>query len=192
MPSLTDRLSSVATVVGPNVELYTLLSRVLMLFAIEFDEVSPVSLVISANVLRLVDEGGVPVHDLPRRSGISRAGIDMALGDLVRRGLATVERTPEATFKAVRLTPEGADARDTYKKQLRMVESSWKRRFGPDTVNELRDVLEAMVGHQDSADSPMRQAIRPYPEGWRAKVKVADTLPHYPMVLHRGGYPDGA
>jgi hypothetical protein len=45
--------------------------------------------------------------------------------------------------------------------------------------------------------------LRPYPDGWRAQrpyvtqttAVVADpagTLPHYPMVLHRGGWPDGS
>jgi hypothetical protein len=34
--------------------------------------------------------------------------------------------------------------------------------------------------------------MTPYPEGWRASVATSETLPHYPMVLHRGGYPDGA
>ncbi len=43
----------------------------------------------------------------------------------------------------------------------------------------------------------------PYPGGWRAhppylrltQAMIADpagTLPHYPMVSHRGGYPDGS
>jgi hypothetical protein len=32
----------------------------------------------------------------------------------------------------------------------------------------------------------------PYPENWRDSVRPPITLPHYPMVLHRGGYPDGS
>ncbi len=31
-----------------------------------------------------------------------------------------------------------------------------------------------------------------YPDNWRAAVRRPATLPHYPMVLHRGGYPDGS
>jgi len=27
---------------------------------------------------------------------------------------------------------------------------------------------------------------------WRAKFRRPEVLPHYPMVLHRGGYPDGS
>jgi hypothetical protein len=34
--------------------------------------------------------------------------------------------------------------------------------------------------------------MQPYPDGWRASVRAPATLPQYPMVLHRGGYPDGS
>jgi hypothetical protein len=45
--------------------------------------------------------------------------------------------------------------------------------------------------------------LRPYPDGWRARGPYlrqttavlndpAAALPHYPMVLHRGGWPDGS
>ena len=49
-------------------------------------------------------------------------------------------------------------------------------------------------------DASLRAALEPidvspaarYERGWRANVKAPDTLPHHPIVLHRGGYPDGA
>jgi hypothetical protein len=31
-----------------------------------------------------------------------------------------------------------------------------------------------------------------YPDGWRASVPKPEGLPHYPMILHRGGFPDGS
>jgi hypothetical protein len=34
--------------------------------------------------------------------------------------------------------------------------------------------------------------LEPPPGGWRAAVRAKDTLPQYPMVLHRGGYPGGS
>ena len=39
---------------------------------------------------------------------------------------------------------------------------------------------------------PSRLGLEPYPDNWRAQVRRPETLPHYPMVLHRGGYPDGS
>jgi hypothetical protein len=38
----------------------------------------------------------------------------------------------------------------------------------------------------------LMQGLEPYPDGWRAQVRRPEVLPHYPMVLHRGGYPDGS
>jgi hypothetical protein len=34
--------------------------------------------------------------------------------------------------------------------------------------------------------------LEPYPDGWRASVRRPETLPHFPMVMHRGGFPDGS
>ena len=39
---------------------------------------------------------------------------------------------------------------------------------------------------------PLLAGLEPYPDNWRARVKPPLVLPHYPMTLHRGGYPDGA
>jgi hypothetical protein len=32
------------------------------------------------------------------------------------------------------------------------------------------------------------RGLEPHPDGWRASVRKPNTLPHYPMVLHRGGF----
>ncbi len=48
-------------------------------------------------------------------------------------------------------------------------------------IRKLRERLENLVYDP-----------RPYPDGWRAKVPKPATLPHFPMVLHRGGFPDGS
>jgi hypothetical protein len=55
-------------------------------------------------------------------------------------------------------------------------------RFGGDTIRELRELLAPLAV----------EAAAPYPDGWRAAVRKPDTLPHFPMVLHRGGFPDGS
>jgi len=51
--------------------------------------------------------------------------------------------------------------------------------------------LQPLVGAADSS-SPLWHGLEPDPDGWRAAVRRPDTLPHYSMVLHRGGYPDGS
>jgi hypothetical protein len=36
------------------------------------------------------------------------------------------------------------------------------------------------------------RGLKPYPDGWRASLPPPQGLPHYPMILHRGGFPDGS
>ncbi|MGH3415586.1 MAG: hypothetical protein ACRDVE_06865 [Actinocrinis sp.] len=55
----------------------------------------------------------------------------------------------------------------------------------------LRQSLERLVG-DGTRDAPLWEGVAPYPDGWRASVRAPTTLPHFPMVLHRGGYPDGS
>jgi hypothetical protein len=71
--------------------LSTLLSRVLLAFAIEFERDSDSSVAICANVLRVLDEKGVRARDLPVLSGVSKESISMAMGVLQNMQLALTE-----------------------------------------------------------------------------------------------------
>jgi len=184
--------------IGSDLGLPTLLSRTLLAFAIEFERESEVSLAISANVLRLFgasDESkGQPVRvrDLPRLSGVSKEAIAMAAGYLAKRGYARLEReSPGSRVKLLALTAEGLRARDIYFQLVLEIENRWRSRFGEKPVRRLRASLEPLVGDATAQGSPLFGGLEPYPEGWRAAVRRPETLPHYPMVLHRGGYPDG-
>ena len=66
----------------------------------------------------------------------------------------------------------------------------------------LSESLGALFVRQEG-HSVVRTALAPYPEGWRANPPYlartqkmisdpATALPHYPMVSHRGGFPDGS
>jgi len=69
-------------------------------------------------------------------------------------------------------------------------------------VTALSQSLGALfVRHE--GQSAVGAALAPYPEGWRANPPYlartrkmisdpATALPHYPMVSHRGGFPDGS
>jgi hypothetical protein len=52
--------------------------------------------------------------------------------------------------------------------------------------------LEPIVGDTELASSPLRVGLRAPPGTWRAARAEPLTLPHHPLVLHRGGYPDGS
>jgi hypothetical protein len=53
----------------------------------------------------------------------------------------------------------------------------------------LRTSLEPLAAGQPP---PLFGGLEPYPDNWRASVRRPDVLPRFPMVLHRGGYPDGS
>lgn len=169
-----------------------LLAKVLLAFAIEFETGSPVSLAIAANVLRLADEAGVPVRDLPRLSGVSEESLQMAFGFLKSRGLAVVQaESPAKKVKVLKLTPAGQLARTQSLKKIQAIEESWRNRFENGSIARLRGSLEAIAADA-GPNSLLMTGIKPYPDGWRAQVPAKECLPDFPMTLHRGGFPDGS
>lgn len=177
---------------GSKLPLSALLSRVLLAFAIDFERESEISLAICANLLRVLDGKGARVRDLPRLSGVSKESLSMAMGILRKGKLATIEaeKTGSRT-KVARLTPRGQAALDYYRELVAEIEKRWQTRFGEKAIGALRESLEQLVG-EGGAQAPLFRGLEPYPDGWRASKPKPETLPHYPMVLHRGGFPDGS
>jgi DNA-binding MarR family transcriptional regulator len=176
-----------------GLSLPALLSRVLVAFATEFERGSDVALAISANLLRVLDQQGVRVRDLPLLAGVSKQAISMATGIAGRQGLAVVEPDPAASRgKVVRLTPGGRRTQDACRRLLATIEDGWQERFGPAGLHGLRQALDRLATAPAGQPSPLWLGLEPYPGGWRASVSRPRTLPHYPMVLHRGGFPDGS
>ena len=153
-----------------------LVAKILLAFAVEFESESEVSLAICADVLRLMGEGGVRVRDLPRLAGVSKEAIAMAVSFLKERGYTA------SAGAALTLTAKGRQALDAYCALVPAIEERWQSCFGAGGMRALREALE-----QVPAVWP-----EPYPDGWRASVPRPEVLPHYPMVLHRGGFPDGS
>jgi DNA-binding MarR family transcriptional regulator len=174
-----------------SLPLFALLSRTLLAFAIEFEAEARLSLAISANVLRVLEESGTPLRDLPKLSGVSKEAISMAVGFLKKMGLVVIEPNAAARGKQVSLTATGEAARDAYPQLAHAIEMRWRDHYGRQNVEDLRSILQRLVG-EPGAESPLFRGLEPYPEGWRAEVSKPLTLPHYPMVLHRGGFPDGS
>ena len=61
--------------------------------------------------------------------------------------------------------------------------------FTPGVTGALRASLEPLAAGRPPV---LSGGLEPYPDNWRASVRRPATLPHFPMVLHRGGYPDGS
>jgi methyltransferase (TIGR00027 family) len=173
--------------------LSALLSRVLLSFALDYERESPLSLAASANLLRVLNPEGIRLRDLPGLTGVSKEAASWATGVLVRSHLATEEPDPAASRgKVARLNPKGTAAQRAHADLLGTTEERWRARFGAGSIAALRQPLAALATAAEGQPPPLFGGLEPYPDGWRAKVRPPVVLPHYPMVLHRGGYPDGS
>jgi len=115
----------------------------------------------------------------------------MATGYAGKRGLVVVEPESGGKSKVARLTGRGLEAQHQYADLLASLTGRWLQRSGADAIGALRVSLESLAD-DGGPQSPLFAGLRPDPGGWRAAVGPPLTLPHYPMVLHRGGYPDGS
>jgi len=182
-PKTTGRGAAAAL----SLELPALLSKVLLALTLDFERGWPLSLPLSANVLRLLTAEGVSVKTLPQKSGVSKEAIETSLSFLVKRGLVALgAHATDGRTRVARLTPKGMAEQQAFHQRLRAVEEGLEERFGPDAVQALRASLEPFV------PALLFLGIEPHPGGWRASVPKPEALPHHPMVLHRGGFPDGA
>jgi DNA-binding MarR family transcriptional regulator len=174
-----------------------LLSQALLAYTLNFERESELSLPLAANFVRVLDEKGISVRDLPVAAGVSKEATVMALTFLAKTGHVVLEGATAAT-KVARLSPKGRELQKACGRLHANVDERWRRRFGAADVRRLRSSLERVLEHADLA-----RGLEPHPSGWRAsrgyvertKAVVENpraALPHYPMVLHRGGWPDGS
>src|SRR6266566_4262116 len=170
--------------------LSALLSRVLLSLAVEYEREAGLSLAVAANVLRVLGTEETRLRDLPALTGTSKESVRWALGILTRGDLAAEDPDPTASRgKVARLTPRGLDAQRLYHELTGEIERRWRDGFTPAVTAALRASLEPLAAGQPP---PLFGGLEPYPDNWRAVVRRPDVLPHFPMVLHRGGYPDGS
>jgi DNA-binding MarR family transcriptional regulator len=189
---------------GPPPDLSALLARVLLGFAVEAQRDARLALPVSANALRVLTPDGVRLRDLPGRAGVSKEAIAASVKLLASRGAAVVEADPAASRgQVVRLTALGARAQARYREVTGQTERAWREQFGAGLIDELRAGLTEVLTRRDPDGSTLAVGLMPGPDGWRGqapyrnltKILVADPangLPHYPMVSHRGGFPDGS
>ena len=190
---LLSRATERGRTIVPEYTLPILLSKALLAFAMEFERDSGLSLAMVANVFRFVNHEGIRVRDIPRLSGISKEGIAIATDRLEKRGLISVKtESASSRTKILVLTPAGRDVQRTCLELLFKIEKCWQNDVGRETISALRSVLERLAGDQSPETSPLFRGLRPYENGWRASVPPREALPHYPMILHRGGFPDGS
>ncbi|HEY1827200.1 MAG TPA: hypothetical protein VGF87_04230 [Acidimicrobiales bacterium] len=174
-------------------DLSVLLSRVLHSFALDVEWASKRSLAMCSNTLRVLDEDGIRLRDLPRLTGVSKEANTMMTNYFVRSREAALEPDPTASRgQVLKLTPDGLASRTAIDAEVAATEQRWRAHHGV-SVEELRDALEAIVGGGLTPEtSRLFEGLEPPEDCWRAQAPRPSTLPHFPMVLHRGGYPDGS
>ena len=184
---------------GP-VDLSVRLSHVLLALTLDYESRSELSLPLVADVLIHLDERDKPVTELVAASGVSKVAINVLLRFLQRRRLGVVSSRQRR--RLVRLTGTGMDVRE---QQLYTLDGQQKRHrelYGA-VVDEVSAAAVAILDARETDGTPrLAEGLRPLPGSWRARpsylaqteVFVADPwrLPAQPMVLHRGGYPDGS
>jgi len=187
-----------------SLDLSALLSQVLLLFTIDYERESALSLPIAANTMRVLDNAGSRLRDLPLLAAVSRVAVSVSVGYLRRHGYVEVGPDPRAgRDKVASLTALGREAREAHLRRRDLIEERWRDQFGAAEVSRLHDRLRHLFDQRDGGRPAMALGLRPDPEGWRARgpylarssAMVADpaaSLPHHPMVLHRGGFPDGS
>lgn len=176
-----------------NLTMPELLAKALLAFAGEFEQESTASLGACANLLRCVGDGGVSVRDLLQLAFLPADGVAASLRELQRKRLGAVRADPAGTrAKMLFLTPKGILAREEYPQRAQAVEQDWQKRFGKEPVRQLREDLERLTGTQDSAATLLLREIVAYPDNWRASLPPMQGLPHFPVITHRGGFPDGS
>ena len=160
----------------------------LLAYTLDFERRSELSLPLTANFVRVLGKAGLDVRELPATAGVSREATTMALKFLKKTGYVTVEA------KLARLTAKGLEAQATAPALHADVERGWK----PQRLRKADGRAQSWISGRSSP-----KACGRIPGGWRASKKYVEQtnaviddptgrLPHYPMVLYRGGWPDGS
>jgi hypothetical protein len=166
--------------------LSTLLARAVLAMAIDFDVRSPLALATTQLLVPSLDEP-VAVRDLPLLSGVSKEAVSIEIGRLERGGFLTIA----PSSKAVALSPKGVAAAREAEDLRDELDAKW---------SALSDLPGALA---DLLTPRLSEGLEPPAAGWRARppyraqtnATLADpveALPRFPMVSHRGGYPDGS
>lgn len=181
---------------GTELALASLLSRVLLALALDYEDGAKLSLAMQLNCLRVLADyqEGVAQRELPSLTGVSKEAISGLVNLLMEAGcVETVPLPGGARGRRVRLTAErGVRAVARGRERLKRTIDGWCERFGAGAVAQLGDALAPIVGDGTRTGSPLFAGLVPPNNGWRANTRQPDALPWFPMVSHRGGFPDGS
>jgi hypothetical protein len=175
--------------------LVSLLSRVLMRFELDCDYGTRMPLALWSDLIRVLDPfDAIAVRGLPALTGVSKEALSMMIGRLQKAGAVILEPRPAiARGKQLRLTSaHGVGAHDAVPERIERTVGAWEQTYGLTAVTELHAALLTVAGDGTRDGSPLFAGLEPPANGWRAQLPPPLLLPWHPLVLHRGGYPDGS
>jgi hypothetical protein len=172
----------------PPDDLLALLAQALLAYTLEVERGSELSLPLAENVVRPLADSDLDVRELPAAGGISKEGVAMALTWLTKNGHVEVDA------KQARVAAAGLDAIEGVDRRHKEVESG----LG-DPARRLRAAMQPFLDRPGS----LAEGLQPPEGGWRGERPYLEQtervlsdpfahLPRYPLVLHRGGWPDGS
>lgn len=169
-----------------------LLSQAIHYYTLEFEKESEVSLAHRANVLRVLSAKGVSVNNVPALAGVSKEALNMAYRFLIKSGHVVEAPLKNGRGKQVKLTKKGMAEKNRYDELHQAMETKWQDAFSAKVVTRLRKAIAAIAGDKTGEESPLFRGLAPVPGTWRADIPPRLVLPRSPMVLNRGGWPDGS
>jgi hypothetical protein len=153
-----------------DLSLLTLLSQVLLAFAIEFDRESKAPLALSANVLRVLGNGPVRIADLPGLTGGSPERTD--IGWRLKPYVSVAPDPRASRGKIASLTRLGRQCEETYHRLTAEIEQRWRSRFGKSAISELRKSILQLFERREEQNL-MAQGLIPPAGVARAGAAVA-------------------
>lgn len=174
-----------------ELSMISLLARALLSLTLDFEAEARLALPVWADGLRLLSSEPTALRDLPQHAGVGKEALAMVLHQLERTGCAEMTKDSGSRGKQVRLTSLGERARSAGALRFAELGNGWAGRSSSD-VDDLRAALQPLVGDGTRTGSRLFFGLDPAAGNWRATVREPLRLPWYPLVLHRGGYPDGS
>ena len=145
-----------------DIPLSVLISRVLLMFAMEYNRRSRVSLALCANVIRVLGTEPVNVGDLAALTGCSSEASDIGWQ---LKPFVQLENNPDKKRgKVVRLSPLGLKVQHSYLKLTAEIEDEWEQKFGGEKINGLRSTLQTLSNKKEGEELILASGLIP-PEG---------------------------
>jgi DNA-binding MarR family transcriptional regulator len=106
-------------------------------------------------VFRFVKGGGLRLTILAEMAGMTKQSVGEIVDDLEARGY--VERVPDPDDKRAKiicLTERGERAQATGLALFAKVEKQWAKRYGPERIAQVRELLEEVAANEAPAAAP--------------------------------------